>query len=168
MISYDDVGLKVRNHHILIVDPSKLRSKEWDELVYAAIFGDHETRIQSRYIINEVARLTGVYKASINTLYKARGRGELRDNYTVPALNLRGLPYDSARAIFSLMVKNQIGAVIFELAKSEMDYTAQSPEEYATVIAAAGIREGYRGPIFLQADHTQLKPQSPGIAKEDE
>ena len=52
--------------------------------------------------------------------------------------------------------RNKSGAFIFEIAKSEMGYTNQPPPEYAAVILAAAIKEGYRGPVFIQADHTQV------------
>ncbi|MEI6690302.1 MAG: class II fructose-bisphosphate aldolase [bacterium] len=168
MTSYADAGLKIRNNHVVIVEPTKLRSRGWDAIIYAAVFGDRETKIQTRWVIGEVARLRGVRVASINALYKARARQELDDNFTVPAINLRGLVYDSARAIFSTMNKHAIGAVIFELSAGEMEYTAQTPEEYATVVLAAAVREGFRGPVFLQADHTQLRASSAGVAQENE
>jgi fructose/tagatose bisphosphate aldolase len=35
-------------------------------------------------------------------------------------------------------------------------YAAQPPAEYTAAVLAAGLREGHRGPIFLQADHDQI------------
>lgn len=168
MISYHDLGLKLHNNRVMVEDATLLTSSTWDKLVYTSVFGDVETRIQTRWVIGEVARLRGIYTSSIHNLYHARSTGEIPDNFTVPALNLRGLGYDSARAIFKAMVKDQVGAVIFELAASEMEYTAQSPEEYVTVVLAAAVRESYQGPVFVQADHTQLRAQNPGVAKEGE
>ena len=74
----------------------------------------------------------------------------------MPAMNLRSMTYDLARAIFRAAERNNSGAFIFEIAKSEMGYTNQPPPEYAAVILAAAIKEGYRGPVFIQADHTQV------------
>ena len=51
------------------------------------------------------------------------------------------------------------GAVIFEIARSEMGYTEQRPAEYAAVMLAAAIREGWEGPLFLQGDHFQTNPK---------
>src|SRR5262249_22223806 len=51
------------------------------------------------------------------------------------------------------------GAVIFEIARSEMGYTEQRPAEYAAVIIAAAIREHWEGPLFLQGDHFQTNPK---------
>jgi hypothetical protein len=40
-----------------------------------------------------------------------------------------------------------------------MGYTEQRPAEYAAVILAAAIREGWDGPLFLQGDHYQTNPR---------
>ena len=58
----------------------------------------------------------------------------------MPAMNLRSLTYDLARAIFRVAQRNKSGAFIFEIAKSEMGYTSQPPPEYAAVILAAAIK----------------------------
>ncbi|MFA5096824.1 MAG: class II fructose-bisphosphate aldolase [Candidatus Omnitrophota bacterium] len=97
----------------------------------------------------------GVYPASIHELYMAGGRGEF-SGFTVPAINLRSLTYDLARAIFRVAKKNNSGPFIFEIAKSEMGYTAQPPVEYTSVVLGAALKEGYQGPVFIQADHTQV------------
>jgi fructose/tagatose bisphosphate aldolase len=97
----------------------------------------------------------GIYPSSIHELYMAFGKGEV-SGFTVPAINLRSMSYDLARAIFRTALKNNTGAFIFEIAKSEMGYTAQPPEEFTGVILAAAIREGWQGPVFIQADHTQV------------
>jgi fructose/tagatose bisphosphate aldolase len=104
--------------------------------------------------IHDLAYKKGVYPSSIHQLYMARGRGEF-SGFTVPAINLRSMTYDLSRAIFRVAKKNNSGAFIFEIAKSEMGYTAQAPVEYAAVILAAAIKEGYAGPVFIQGDHFQ-------------
>jgi fructose/tagatose bisphosphate aldolase len=45
---------------------------------------------------------------------------------------------------------------MFELSRSEMQHTDQRPAEYTSVILAAAIKEGFRGPVFLQGDHFQV------------
>jgi fructose/tagatose bisphosphate aldolase len=65
------------------------------------------------------------------------------------------MTYDLARAIFRVAKKNNCGAFIFEIAKSEMGYTAQPAVEYSAVVLAAAIKEGYSGPVFIQGDHFQ-------------
>jgi fructose/tagatose bisphosphate aldolase len=46
--------------------------------------------------------------------------------------------------------------MIFEIARSEMDYTHQRPAEYTCAVTAAALKTGYRGPFFLQGDHFQV------------
>jgi len=65
------------------------------------------------------------------------------------------MTYDLSKAIFRVAKKNNCGAFIFEIAKSEMGYTGQPPVEYSSVILAAAIKEGYQGPVFIQGDHFQ-------------
>jgi len=105
--------------------------------------------------IFDLAYKHGIYPSSIHEFYMARGRGEF-SGFTVPAINLRSLTYDLAKAIFRVAKRNNCGAFIFEIAKSEMGYTAQPPLEYASVVLAAAIKEEYSGPVFIQADHTQV------------
>jgi fructose/tagatose bisphosphate aldolase len=104
--------------------------------------------------IQDMAYKKGIYPASIHELYIARGKGEW-SGFTVPAINLRSMTFDLARALFRVSKKNNAGAFIFEIAKSEMGYTAQTPVEFCSVILAAAIKEEYQGPVFIQADHTQ-------------
>jgi len=105
--------------------------------------------------IFDVAYEEGVYPSSIHEFYTARGRGEF-GGFTVPAINLRSMTYDLARAIFRVAEKNCSGAFVFEIAKSEIGYTNQAPIEYASMVLAAAIRESYSGPVFIQGDHFQV------------
>jgi fructose/tagatose bisphosphate aldolase len=98
----------------------------------------------------------GAQPASIHELYVARGKGALPHAFTTPAMNIRIMTYDSARAAFAAAIKGKVGAFIFEISRSEMAYTEQRPAEYTAVIIAAAIKEGYRGPIFIQGDHFQI------------
>ncbi|PIQ88011.1 MAG: aldolase [Candidatus Omnitrophica bacterium CG11_big_fil_rev_8_21_14_0_20_43_6] len=104
--------------------------------------------------ILDLAYQKGIYPSSIQDYYMARGREEFSGS-TVPAINLRSLTYDLARAIFRVGKKNNSKTFIFEIAKSEMGYTAQAPVEYSAVILAAAIKENYTGPVFIQGDHFQ-------------
>jgi len=102
---------------------------------------------------------TGAVPASIHDLYRARGEGRV-GGFTVPAMNLRTLTYDLARAVFRCALKIKAGAFIFEIARSEMGYTDQKPLEYTTVVLAAAVREGHRGPVFIQGDHFQVNAKN--------
>jgi fructose/tagatose bisphosphate aldolase len=104
--------------------------------------------------IFDAAHAAGVYPASIHEFYRARGRGEF-GGFTVPAINLRSMTYDLARAIFRVAKRTSSGAFIFEIARSEIGYTNQPPIEYASNVLAAAMKEDYSGPVFLQGDHFQ-------------
>jgi len=137
-----------------VTNPDRLRTEYIDPLVYTAVFGDDETRPAARWIIWQAAWEVGVKSASIDALYQARSRGGYED-LTVPAVNVRGMAYETARALVRAALAKNCGAFIFELARSEMGYTLQDCEEFATVVTAASIREGFVGPIFIQGDHFQ-------------
>jgi fructose/tagatose bisphosphate aldolase len=128
-----------------------------DTLVELAVFGSGEQmREEHQRIIREMALAQGVFPASIQGLYEAAGKG-LYSNITVPAINIRGITYHVARAVFRAAMKDGVGSFIFEIARSEIDYTLQKPGEYAACILAAAIREGFRGPVFIQGDHFQVR-----------
>jgi fructose/tagatose bisphosphate aldolase len=105
--------------------------------------------------IFDVAYEEGVYPSSIHEFYMARGRGEF-SGFAVPAINLRSMTYDLARAMFRVAAKNDSSAFVFEIARSEIGYTNQPPIEYASMVMAAAIRESYSGPVFIQGDHFQV------------
>jgi fructose/tagatose bisphosphate aldolase len=126
-----------------------------DALVREAVFATGETRDYARWLIWEIGEAVGVRPASINDLYVARGRGET-GGFTVPAINVRGMAYDTARSIFRTAIKLDAGAFLLEIARSEIGYTDQRPAEYVAVMLAAAMREGFRGPVFIQGDHFQV------------
>ncbi|GIK83633.1 MAG: aldolase [Patescibacteria group bacterium] len=142
--------------------------QEIDTLVYSAVFGTPEEKQNSRYKIWQLGKENGVLFASINDFYMARGRGEVTERFTVPAMNLRGMTYDLARSAFVAAKNQAVGPMIFEIARSEMGYTDQTPLEYTTVVLAAALREGWQGPLFIQGDHIQAKAASMGVPKEGE
>jgi fructose/tagatose bisphosphate aldolase len=110
----------------------------------------------AQYLIRLAAQASGIFPASIHDLYKARGRGEIPSTFTVPALNLRAMAFDAARAVFRVANDWNAMAFIFEIARSEMGYTDQRPAEYTSSVLAAGIAEGYHGAVFIQGDHFQV------------
>jgi len=132
------------------------RPLDMDKLVKEMVLeDDFERKKKVAKKIFDIAYKRGIYPSSIQDFYKARGRGEF-SGFTVPAINLRTLTYDLAKAIFRVAKKNNSGAFILELAKSEMGYTAQPPLEYSAAVLAAAIKEEYTGPVFIQGDHFQL------------
>jgi len=149
-------SVELDGNDVRILDEAKLKSELIDNLIYTAVFSpDQATQEAARWLIRRAGVACGIMSASIQSLYEAMGRGELK-GFTVPAINIRGLTYDAAQAVFRAAIKGQVGPVIFEIARSEIDYTSQRPMEYICAVTAAAIKTGYRGPIFLQGDHFQI------------
>ena len=128
-----------------------------DAVVEAAVFGSNGTREESQLRIRKLASEREIRPASIQGLYEARGQG-LYKGVTVPAINIRGITYHVARAVFRAALNDNVGAFIFEIARSEMGYTRQRPAEYTACILAAAIKEEFSGPVFIQGDHFQVNP----------
>jgi fructose/tagatose bisphosphate aldolase len=143
-ISKDGVSIK---------DPNGLRNT-MDSLIYEAVFAEGDKKNALLILIKEIAKTAGAIPASIQSLYEEMGRSY--PGFTVPAINIRGLTYDTAKIIFRKALEINVGPFIFEIARSEIGYTKQRPLEYATVVLAAAVREGYQGPVFIQGDHFQL------------
>jgi fructose/tagatose bisphosphate aldolase len=150
-----DGAVTVDDGAVTVVNESVIASPAMDALVHAAVFGDQDSRDNARWLIWEIGQAVGVIPSSIHDLYLARGRGEV-GGFTVPAINVRGMSYDTARAIFRTANKLNAGAFICEIARSEIAYTDQRPAEYVAVITAAALREGFRGALFIQGDHFQV------------
>lgn len=137
------------------------RAIDMDNIVLDLVLSnsmDEKKKIAKK--ITGMAYKNGIYPSSINSLYAARGRNEFPGTFTVPAINLRTLTYDLAKAIFRVAKRNNAGAFIFEIAKSEMGYTDQPPVEYTAVCLAAAIKENWKGPVFIQGDHFQVNAKN--------
>lgn len=147
-------AVSISDGQLLIRDISAIKNL-MDELVYSAVFSEDEAAKKDLLrFLKELAKAAGAVPSSIHELYEELGRNYL--GFTVPAINIRGLTYDVARAIFRKAVEKNAGAFIFEIARSEIGYTKQRPLEYSAVVLAAAVREGYKGPVFIQGDHFQL------------
>lgn len=148
--------IEIDGNEVRILDEGKLKNEFVDDLIFTAVFSaDEATREAARWMIRRAGAALGILSASIQSLYEAMGRGEVK-GFTVPAINIRGITYEAAQAVFRAMMKGKVGPVIFEIARSEIDYTSQRPVEYTAAVTAAAIKTGYRGPIFLQGDHFQI------------
>src|ERR1019366_9313097 len=85
---------------IVLKSPQKFITQTLDLLVWNAVFGESdEVRQTARWIIRRAGLELGIIPSSIQGLYEARGRKEV-GGFTVPAINVRGLSYDVARAVF--------------------------------------------------------------------
>jgi len=130
-----------------------------EALVNTSVFSTLEQeRTTARKEIRELAAKQGIYPGSIHDIYMKYGKGEL-SGHTVPAFNVRNLTFDFARLLFRVMKEKKVAHAIFEIARGEVGYTGQTHDEYATSVLAAAVAEGWVGPVYLQADHTQFSAE---------
>src|SRR5919204_3916807 len=158
MDSVNDIfgnDITVLDGRVTVKNEAALKTEKMDRLVRSAVFGEKDEKEYARWLLWEIGQSVGVQPSSIHDLYMARGRGEI-GGFTVPAINVRGLSYDAGRSIFRTAIRMKAGAFILEIARSEIGYTEQRPAEYVSVMLAAALREGFRGPIFIQGDHFQV------------
>lgn len=149
-------SVEYQNGEIKVQDEKAVRTNIESLVRTSVLDSDQETRFLARYLIRKIALALNIYPGSINDLYLARGRGEVPNSFTTPAINLRSLSFYAAEAVFKCAAEIDAGAFIFELARSETGYTEQRPSEYAANILGAAIAKGHTGPVFIQGDHYQL------------
>jgi len=155
LLALVDHSIAVSDSTVQVKDEAGLRAGI-GKLVEVSALGSGPKVGWARFLVRAAALALGIIPTSIHDLYMARGRGDAPMTWSTPAFNLRALSYHAARAMFRAANKMNAGAFIFEIARSEIGYTAQRPAEYATNILAAAIAEGFRGPVFLQGDHFQI------------
>src|SRR5437588_2752994 len=159
----------VLSDRVSVTNPSAVTGELVVRLAWTAALGaDPELRGTARWIVRSLAASKGIRPASIHELYMAMGHGQA-GGFTVPAINVRAVAYETARAVVRAAKALKAGAFIFEIARSEIGYTEQRPHEYAAVVIAAALREGFTGPLFIQGDHVQTnakKYNSPERDKE--
>jgi fructose-bisphosphate aldolase class II len=88
-----------RDDRVIVRNRERI-SSHMDGLIREAVFGEAAGKAAARWLIWEISQSLGIRPASIHELYAARGRGEIARTFTIPAVNLRMLAYDSARAVF--------------------------------------------------------------------
>lgn len=146
----------IEDGRLVINDEQRFRDEGVRATVWSATFGvDKDVIDAARWIIWEASQELSCRSASIHELYLARGRGEIH-GFTVPACNLRTQVFDMAIAMCRAAEPMDVGTMIFELARSEQEYTFQRPGEYITSVLAGCIAAGWRGPVFVQGDHYQF------------
>jgi len=131
-------------------------SQQIESLVAQSLFSaDPGEKQSARSRIREMAKAAGIFPASIHELYMASGHGQIK-GFSVPACNIRALTFETARVVFELLKEINAGAFIFEIARGELGYTDQTADEYATSVLAGTVAAGWKGPVFIQADHSQF------------
>lgn len=168
LLSSIEGALSVGPDGVQVTDAESLRGDVVEHLLRHAIFHpSDDIRQSARWLLRQSAERLGIFLSSINPLYAARGQGAC-GGFTVPAVNIRTLVYDSSRAMLRAAMRDDVGAVLFEIARSEMGYTDQRPAEYAAAVIAAAIKEGWKGPLFIQGDHFQVSAKRYGDDPEGE
>src|SRR5690349_1867369 len=146
----------VDGDRLVVDDEARFRSEAAADLAWTAAFTtDDATAEATRWIVWEASQALGARSTSIAGLYEARARGEVH-GFTVPALNIRASTFDMARTFYETAARADVGAVIFELARSEQTYTFQRPMDYAASVLAGAIAAGWSNPVFIQGDHYQF------------
>jgi fructose-bisphosphate aldolase, class II len=146
----------IADDRLVIDDAARFRSQAAADLAWTAAFtADDAVAEAARWIVWEASQALGARSASIHELYMARSRGEV-SGFTVPAINLRAQTFDMARTFYATAAGADVGAVIFELARSEQTYTYQRPMDYGTSVLAGAIAAGWSAPVFIQGDHYQF------------
>ena len=141
---------------LTITDAGAFRARTARDLAWTTAFSEDPPTVEgARWLVWEASQALGARSASMHDLYMARGRGEVH-GFTVPAVNIRAQTFDMARVLFETAARQDVWAVIAELARSEQTYTYQRPTEYATTVLAGALAAGWRGPVFLQGDHYQF------------
>lgn len=150
-----DIEGQGSDRQLVIRNAPAFRGELVDTLIHTAVFApDKGLSNLARWVIWETSQHLGSPSSSIQEFYEARAKNTYH-GITVPAINIRGLTYDVARTIFRTLKRLEAAACIFEIAKSEIEYTFQRPDEYSACILAAALRENYEGPVFIQGDHVQ-------------
>lgn len=151
--------IQIEDSQLNIQDFDLFKDKVVDNLVDTLALTDADPlKATCFHVTKEAALNLGIIPSSIQDFYHVRAKENLIQ-FTVPAINLRTLAFDSARAVFRAAGKLNAGAFIFEIARSEIGYTEQRPQEYASYILLAAIKENYKGPVFIQGDHFQVNAE---------
>jgi len=146
----------VEGDQLVIDDERAFRDAGVRVAAWSATFSDDAAAVEvARWIIWQASQQLGAPSWSIHELYLARGRGEVA-GFTVPAVNIRTQVMDMAAAMCRAADAIDAGTIIFELARSEQEYTFQRPGEYITSVLAGCIAAGWQGPVFVQGDHYQF------------
>lgn len=158
---------QVTKDSVTIIDRSKFVSETVDYLAFeAALSQNPDVKSAAQRILREAALTFKLKLASINDFYMAKQEGKWA-NITVPAVNGRADVYHQYQQLFRVAKEKNVGALIVELARSEMRYSAQDAAEFTTISIASAIKQGYEGLIFAQGDHYQVNKEKYNKGGED-
>ena len=126
-----------------------------DELAFAAVFGPRSIA-RARWTIWSASQALGCGSAASTTSIApaAAERSPPTHSRSRPSTSAPDLPHRTPGVCAAL--ERDAGAVIFEIAKSEMAYTDQRPGRVHRGHPRRRHPRGWRGPVFLQGDHFQF------------
>jgi len=119
------------------------------------VFGTDAAAKQAK--IREMAYAGGLFYASIQNLYDAMGKKY--GGFTVPAVNVRGVTFDFARAMFRAAIKNKVGPFVFEIARSELAYTKQTRPNSPPRLSPAAWPKAIKAPSSCSATTAKSMPR---------
>ena len=142
---------------LVIDDEARFRAEAAADLAWTAAFTTDDPTGRGR----PLARLggePGSWAPAPRASTSCTGARPRRGLAASPSRRSTSAPRPSTwRATFyETAARADVGAVIFELARSEQTYTYQRPMDYATSVLAGAIAAGWRGPVFIQGDHYQF------------
>jgi len=147
---------RVDGDTLVVLDEAAFRAQATRDLAWTSTFSEDQGAVEAaRWIVWEASQVLDAKSASIHDLYMTRASGQVH-GFTVPAINLRAQTFDMARIVYETAARDEVAAVILELARSEQTYTYQRPAEYATSVLAGALAAGWRGAVFIQGDHYQF------------
>lgn len=125
----------------------------------ASVSDNPEVKQAAIRAINEIADRLKITTGSNTAFYDEKADGK-HQFFTVPAVNSRMVTFHTIRAAVKAADALKLPHIVFELALSEVGYTAQQKDEYAALVKAAYISLGITNrEIYLQADHYQFDPK---------
>jgi hypothetical protein len=90
---------EVRDGRVTLTDAAGIRGAFIDDLAYTSALSANGAQADARWLIWELAQQLDCRPASIHEYYLAGGQNRW-SNQTTPAINVRAMAYDTARAIF--------------------------------------------------------------------
>src|ERR1700745_1850541 len=100
----------VLSDRVSVTNPSAITGELVDRLAWTSVFGaDPDLRGTARWVVRSLAAAKGIRPASIHDLYMAMGRRQA-GGFTVPAINVRAMTYDTARAVVRAARRLDAGA----------------------------------------------------------
>ena len=128
----------------------RLKNELIDQLAYNSVFNrDRLIRQQCAWLIRATALYMHAQPASLHDYYVATLTTPCTPHVPLPAIHLRTLTYDMARAIFRAAKETRSNAFCLALSADEMKFTDQTPLEFSAVVLAAALKEAYHAPHFF-------------------